>query len=63
MIEDNEGELIEAIPMCSDSCVRQYCLDNNLKYDGWNGCHELEFDDYCGSCESVIVGVCGAYVY
>ena len=62
-IEDNEGDLIDAIPTCSESCARQYCSDNNLEYGGWNGCRELEFNDYCGSCESVIVGVEGAYVY
>ena len=63
IVEDNEGDLIDAIPVCSDSCHRQYCEVNNLEYGGFNGCHELEFDDYCGSCESVIVGVSGAYVY
>ena len=62
MIDNSEGDLIDAIPVCSESCARQYCSDNNLEYDGWNGCHELEFDDFCGSCNSVIVGVLGAYV-
>ena len=63
MIEDDEGELIEAIPMCSDSCGWQYCSANELDYSGFNGCHELEYDDYCGNCNSVIAGVSGAYVY
>ena len=52
-IDNSEGDLIEAVPVCSESCGRQY--------GGWNGCHELEFDDFCGSCESRIVGVLGAY--
>ena len=63
MIDNSEGDLIDAIPVCSESCARQYCSDNGLDYDGFNGCHELEFDDYCGSCNSVIVGIEGAYVY
>ena len=61
MIDNSEGDLIEAIPVCSESCGRQYCSDIGLDYGGFNGCHELEFDGLCGSCNSVIVGVSGAY--
>lgn len=48
-IED-DGELVDLIPFCSDSCHREHM---SLAYDGWNGCHEggdsAEFCAHCGA--------------
>jgi hypothetical protein len=51
-IEEN-GELIDAIPLCSDACNRDYAGE---AYAGWNGCHESEFTTYCANCGVVIPG-------
>lgn len=52
-IEDSRGDLIDAIPLCSDACNRDYAGEN---YRGWNGCHEMEFTTYCRNCGVVIPG-------
>ena len=57
-IEDARGDLADTIPLCSDSCHRDYCADRGLAYDGWNGCQESpDYNSYCAQC-GVIAG-CG----
>ena len=52
-IDDEKGDLIDAIPFCSDPCHRDYA---EIEYAGWNGCHEAEFTNYCQNCGVVIPG-------
>ena len=52
-IEDERGDLIDAIPLCSDACNRDYA---GSAYAGWSGCHETEFTTYCANCGVVIPG-------
>lgn len=56
-LENERGDLIDAIPLCSDACHRAYAGKN---YAGWSGCHELEHTDYCRNCGVVIPGLEGA---
>jgi hypothetical protein len=57
MIEDDRGELIDVVNLCSDSCHRQYA---GTAYAGWDGCHELELTDWCANCGVVIAGTYAA---
>ena len=52
-IEDENGELVDVIPLCSDACHRNYAGSD---YAGWSGCHETEFTTYCAQCGVVIPG-------
>ena len=53
IIEDKQGDMIDQKIYCSDSCNT---YDNQENYQGWNGCHESEFDSTCGLCGSKIHG-------
>lgn len=45
---DSSGEFI---PFCSDACLREYCIENDIEYNGWNGCHEGgDYRHYCAQC-------------
>ena len=57
-IEDTSGEVVDQLEFCSDYCHRD-CLGED--YQGWNGCHESEFDSVCGLCGSKIHGAFGSY--
>jgi hypothetical protein len=50
-VEDENGELIDVLPYCSDACAR---TDEN--YAGWAGAHETEFTTWCMNCGVVIGG-------
>ena len=56
-LEDSHGDLVELVTLCSDWCHRCWCDGNDAIYGGWNGCHELEFQDSCAQCGRVIPGV------
>jgi hypothetical protein len=57
-VEDDNGELIDVIDLCSDFCNQAYCQANpGNVYTGWNGCHEIEFDSVCAECGDKIEGV------
>lgn len=58
-IEDDNGELIDVVNLCSDSCHRTYCTRIGMTYLGWNGAHELETTDYCANCGVVLPGFNG----
>jgi hypothetical protein len=50
-IEDEQGELSDVIPFCSDSCHREWCGRHNIEYGGWNGAHEAsDGGEYCANC-------------
>lgn len=51
------GDLLDLIPFCSDYCHYWYCHENGIEYEGWNGCHESEFDQQCAECGTLIKGV------
>jgi hypothetical protein len=64
IIEDKDKQAVDALYFCSDYHHQEFLLqeDNQKKYgkyQGWDGCHELEFDDYCAYCEKKIKGVSG----
>jgi len=53
IIENGVGNVVDVIPFCSDAYHRDYCASHSdLKYEGWNGCHEggdsVEFCAECG---------------
>lgn len=52
-IDDENGDLIDAVPFCCDNCHHDYAGNS---YAGWNGCHETEFTTYCQNCGVVIPG-------
>ena len=56
-VEDNNGELVDVLNVCSDSCARQLAKRENIPYDGWNGAHEVEFTTWCLNCGVVIGGI------
>jgi hypothetical protein len=51
------GDLLDALPFCSDYCHYWYCHQNGLEYEGWNGCHEHPYDDECRECGTLIKGL------
>lgn len=58
---NSKGEavgVIDAVWVCSDWCHRSYCEDNNLPYEGWNGCAEIPKEvriNKCATCSSLII--------
>ena len=56
-LDDDQGDLVDLVTLCSDWCHRCWCDGNDAIYGGWNGCHELEFQDSCAQCGVVIPGV------
>ena len=60
-INDDTGDLVDLVYFCSDSCNRDWhpegITDQGVEpYGGWYGCHEIESDEICASCEDVIEG-------
>jgi hypothetical protein len=50
-VEDSHGELVELVPLCSDTCHRDYCERHGLDYAGWDGCHEgSDYPEWCAAC-------------
>lgn len=39
---DDDGDVIDVVEFCTDWCHQQYARVNELEYDGWNGCHEVQ---------------------
>lgn len=59
-IEDAYGDVVETVPFCSDACHRQYCIDNDIEYNGWNGCHGGgDSREYCAHCGTYAGGGTG----
>jgi hypothetical protein len=50
LVEDDRGDLVEVVPLCSDSCHRDYCRARGVDYGGWNGCQESGSDEWCAQC-------------
>lgn len=50
----SNGDLVDVVYVCGDWCHKTYCHENNLPYEGWNGCHEIPAEHgevLCGSCQ------------
>ena len=60
--EDAIGDLLDRFYFCSDYCHKSWCQNQNIDFDGWNGCHELEFDGTCDACGETLPGVEGPYI-
>ncbi|KKL99566.1 hypothetical protein LCGC14_1813100, partial [marine sediment metagenome] len=58
-IEDDKGDLIDSINLCTDTCSRTYAKRIEVEYRGWNGCHEQEFTTWCANCGVVLPGFAG----
>ena len=61
IIEDKDKQAVDALYFCSDYQHQTFLLqeDNEKKYgsyQGWNGCHELEFNKHCSYCGKIIEG-------
>jgi hypothetical protein len=56
-IIDRRGDIIDLVVFCSDYCHEQWCIDHEVEYQGWNGCHEHPYDDRCYNCEAEIHGL------
>lgn len=54
---DINGDIVDITPFCSDWCHQQWCAENGMNYEGWNGCHEQPYDTECAHCEEQILGV------
>ena len=64
LVEDKDKQTVDVLYFCSDFHCQEFLLqeDNQKKYgkyQGWYGCQELEFDDYCAYWEKKIKGVRG----
>ena len=59
LIEDQEGQLVDVVELCSDECHQLYCDHYDLEYRGWNGCEEAEWNTKCEECGDFIQGVEG----
>jgi hypothetical protein len=47
-IEDEQGDVVDIVPYCSDYCHREGEGDD---YQGWNGCREgADYDQACAYC-------------
>ena len=55
-VDDQNGDLLDLIPFCSDWCHRSWCVSGGGVYDGWNGAHEVEYSTVCAWCQEKIVG-------
>ena len=55
-VEDDQGDLVELVTFCGDWCHRSWCVDHDAIYGGWNGCHEIEYQEPCAQCGIVIPG-------
>lgn len=49
-VEDEQGDLVDLIPFCCDSCHREWCRKNSLDYGGWSGCNESDSPEWCHNC-------------
>ncbi len=57
IVENQDGELTDAVPYCSDFCHREH---QGILYRGWNGCHEgADYDQECANCGEKILGLDG----
>jgi hypothetical protein len=54
--EDANGDLVDLTIFCSDYCHLFYCMTQERKYKGWNGCHEQEETTNCAYCGALIEG-------
>jgi len=49
--EDAQGDLIDLVPFCCDSCHQAWCAHYGEAYDGWNGCQEeADYPQWCAMC-------------
>lgn len=53
IIEDENGDMIDYIVYCSDSCNRS----SNPDYQGWYGCHEISTTQPCAACGQTVEGL------
>ena len=51
IIEDSQGELVDVVAYCSDSCAK-----TSEHYAGWYGCYEPSFSTECPNCNQFIRG-------
>ena len=50
-IEDADGDLVDAVPFCSDACHRDWCRAQGERYGGWNGAHGgADYPEPCAEC-------------
>ena len=52
LIEDKNGDVVDAVVFCSDWCHRTWCAGQPFEYGGWNGCHEMDGPQWCAFCEN-----------
>ena len=49
------GDRTDVIPLCSDSCHREYDAKHKLDYEGWNGTQEgSDSNEYCANCGVIV---------
>ena len=46
-----DDELVDIVVFCSDFCHQDWAKHNTKKYEGWNGCHEVN-ETQCKNCAS-----------
>lgn len=54
LYENEQGDVVDAVSLCTDWCHQQYCEAHGLPYEGWNGCHEVDAPQWCAYCEENI---------
>lgn len=48
-VEDEYGDLVDVVIFCSDRCHRDYCVEQDVEYEGWYGLVEHEYDPENGA--------------
>lgn len=61
LIEDDDGDVVDVVELCTDWCHREWCAQHGAEYDGWNGCHEVQVEHgtpmlcaHCGSDMAIV---------
>ena len=57
LIEDSQGDVVDQVVFCSDFCHQDYCIREDVGYQGWFGCQEISITEPCANCESEVQGI------
>jgi hypothetical protein len=60
-INGPDGDILDRVYFCDDYCHRSWCQNQNIDFNGWDGCHELEYDTPCDACDATIYGIDGPF--
>ena len=53
LVTDQNGDTVDIVTFCSDTCHQRWTENTGNKYEGWYGCQEMPSPAVCASCETV----------